>query len=162
MRVLDAGLCVCFALFAFTSFVYEPYVTFAVDLREATDPIGRSWFWYADSFDPLFLDTPLWLRIMCTIDFIPFGCMHLFSLYCFLTRWEAVRSPGLLYAGALFYSTLVYFGYEFIAERDRADLLWMFLINVPYTIMPLVLAWRLWGTEPLWDDAEPRKEVKQS
>jgi len=68
----DAFLVIWFALFAVSSLVFEPFIVFGVDLATSTSFVGRTWFWYASSFDPIFLDTPLWLRIMCGIDaFVP-------------------------------------------------------------------------------------------
>ena len=148
--VVDAVLCICFALFAVTSLVYEPYVTFGVDLCARDEFVARSWCWYAESFDPLFLETPTWLMIMCTIDFVVFGPIHLLCLYAFFRQREWIRSIALVYGGALFYSTLVYFGYEFMEEMHRADMLWVVLINVPYTLMPMLLLYRTWGSDSLW------------
>ena len=73
-RPLDAFLVCCFCLFAVSSLIYEQFIVFGVDLSTTTDPFGRSWYWYAASFDPVFLGTPLWLRIMWRVRHPePFG-----------------------------------------------------------------------------------------
>ena len=72
-RPFDAILVFFFCVFATSSLIYEQFVVFGVDLSTTTDVFGRSWYWYARSFDPVFLDPPLWLRIMCTIDAKPEG-----------------------------------------------------------------------------------------
>jgi hypothetical protein len=136
-------LVVCFAVFAFTSLVMEMYIVFDVDLRAAEDPFGRAWRFYCQ-WDPVFLDTPTWLRVMCGIDAFVFGPFYLVLIAAFVRRCEWIRLPALLYVAAIVYSTLVYFGYELVAERERANLLMVVLINVPYTIMPLLLGWRVW------------------
>ena len=158
LRVVDYGLICCMVAFAITSLVYEPYITFNVDLRAAEqsyDPVARSWRWYAASFDPIFLDTPLWLRVMCTIDFVLFGPMYLVLLYGFIRTREWVREIGIAFASALLYSTIVYFAVECIQERARADLLMVFVINIPYSIFPAVLLHRLWAG-PAFRDAHEK------
>jgi len=149
-RHLDAFLVFCFCLFAVSSIVYEQFIVFGVDLATTRDIFGRSWYWYASSFDPIFLDTPLWLRIMCTIDAYVFGPFYLVLVYAFTRGKNWIRVPALLYGAAILYSTAVYFGYEFLHETNRAEanLLAVFLVNVPYTVVPLLLMWRVRKPEP--------------
>lgn len=149
-RPADAVLVFWFAIFAFTSFVYEPFITFAVDLSASTSFVGRSWYWYASMFDPVFLDTPLWLRIMCTIDFVIFGPCYVVLIYAFVKERDWVRTPALIYGAAIVYSTLVYFGWELIDADNRAhaNLLAVVLVNIPYTIVPLALMWRVRHQRP--------------
>jgi len=154
---LDAFLLFWFCLFAVSSLVYEQFIVFDVDLSTATDIFGRSWYWYASSFDPIFLDTPLWLRIMCTIDAYLFGSFYLALIYAIVRERNWIRVPALLYGSAIVYSTLVYFGYEFLdeANRSEANLLAVFLVNVPYTIIPLLLMWRMRRPDPFGATGRP-------
>lgn len=149
-RPLDIFLVACFAVFAFTSLVYEQYIVFGVDLAATTDPIGRSWYWYARSFDPIFLDTPLWLRIMCGIDAYLFGPFYLVLIYAFVRARDWIRIPALIYGAAIVYSTLVYFSWEVLdaGNRAEANLPMIFLVNIPYTLVPLLLMWRVWHPLP--------------
>lgn len=143
LRTLDRILVGAFVLFAFTSFVMEPYVVFAVDLGAARDPLGRAWHLYASRWDPLFLAPPLFLRVMCAIDAVVFGPMYVALIVGFVRRREWVRTLALIYAAAIVYSTIVYFAVELLAPPPGTDLLMVIVINIPYTIMPLVLAWRV-------------------
>jgi hypothetical protein len=149
-RPLDIFLVACFCVFSFSSFVYEQFIVFGVDLTTATDVFGRSWYWYARSFDPVFLDPPLWLRIMCTIDGYVFGAFYPVFIYAFVKGRNWVRIPALLYGAAIVYSTLVYFGWEFLdaSNRAAANLPAVVLVNVPYTIVPLLLMWRVRSPQP--------------
>lgn len=144
-RPFDAFLVFWFALFAVSSLVFEPFIVFDVDLSTTTDPFGQTWHWYASSFDPIFLDTPLWLRIMCGIDAFVFGPFYLVLIYALSRARTWIRIPALLYGAAIVYSTAVYFGYEVLdaANRTQANLLAVFLINIPFTIVPLLLLWRM-------------------
>ena len=149
-RPFDAFLVFWFCVFAVTSLVYEQYVVFDVDLAATTDPIGRSWYWYAASFDPVFLDTPLWLRIMCTIDGYVFGPFYLVLIYALVRGRNWIRVPALIYGAAIVYSTAVYFGWEFLdaTNRAQANLVGVFVVNIPYTIIPLLLVWRMRKPDP--------------
>ncbi len=152
-RPFDAFLVFWFCVFSISSFVYEQFIVFGVDLAGATDPFGRSWYWYASSFDPVFLAPPLWLRIMCGIDGYLFGACYPVFIYAFVRGRDWVRTPALLYSAAIVYSTLVYFGWEFFdpASRAEADLLAVFIVNIPYTIVPLLLIWRVRKPSPFGD-----------
>lgn len=149
-RPFDAFLVVCFCVFSVSSLVYEQFVVFGVDLATTTDVFGRSWYWYARSFDPIFLDPPLWLRIMCAIDGWVFGPCYLVFIFALVKARNWVRIPALLYGAAIVYSTVVYFGWEFLDEANRAqaDLLAVFVVNVPYTVVPLLLMWRVRHAQP--------------
>jgi len=149
-RPLDALLVFFFGVFSISSLIYEQFVVFGVDLSTTTDVFGRSWYWYARSFDPAFLDTPLWLRIMCAIDAYVFGPCYLVFIYAFVKSCNWVRIPALLYGSAIIYSTIVYFGWEFLdaANRAQANLLAVFIVNIPYTFVPLLLMWRVRHPEP--------------
>ncbi len=149
-RPVDAFLVFWFCLFAVSSLVLEQFIVFGVDLSATTDIFGRSWYWYARSFDPIFLDTPLWLRIMCTIDAYVFGPFYLVLIYALVQERSWIRVPALLYGGAIVYSTIVYFGYEFLdrANREEANLSVVLLVNIPYTIIPLLLVWRMRRPDP--------------
>jgi hypothetical protein len=141
----DSFLVFWFGLFAVSSLAFEPFIVFGVDLSTATDIVGRTWYWYARSFDPIFLDTPLWLRIMCGIDAFVFGPFYLVLIYAFVRKRNWIRIPALLYGAAIVYSTAVYFGYEVLdsANRAQANLPAVFLVNIPFTIVPLLLMWRM-------------------
>jgi hypothetical protein len=157
-RPFDAFLVCCFIVFSISSLIYEQFVVFGVDLSTTTDIFGRSWYWYARSFDPVFLDPPLWLRIMCSIDAYVFGPFYLVFIFAFVKGRNWVRIPALLYGSAIVYSTLVYFGWEFLdgANRGRANLLAVFVVNIPYTVVPLLLMWRVRQPEPFTRNAGSR------
>lgn len=170
-RPLDAFLVLCFSLFAISSLVFEPFIVFGVDLAAASDPVGRTWYWYASSFDPIFLETPLWLRIMCGIDAFVFGPFYLLLIYALVRERNWIRIPALLYGAAIVYSTAVYFGYEVLDPTNRAaaKLSMVFLVNIPFTLIPLLLMWRMRDRLPLQKpshlkhlEATPREFKKET
>lgn len=117
-KAVDRVLLGTFAMFLFVAWFFEPAVIFLCGWeglgKSACNAtlIGRLWHFYAVSFDPVFLNLPLWLRIVCSLDTLLFGPFYAISLYAFgtgrqLARWYvAIALP---FSGALLYSTVVYF-----------------------------------------------------
>merc|ERR1711916_267475 len=137
MKGVDIYLFICFILFALTSLLWEPYVVFLWDLYPGSkNIIIITWYWYANDLGPLYL----------------------IMIYGYLTKKEWVKPLGLVFGSVLLYSTFVYFGYEFIMEYHRANMWGVVLINIPYTIMPIVLIWRLWGNEPVWGNNNSKRQ----
>jgi hypothetical protein len=147
-RPFDLALVCFFALGAFTSLVMEPYFVFGIDYHRAGDPFAAGWLLYASSWDPAFLDRPLFLRIICGIDLFVFGPFYFFLIYGFIKERQWIRLPALVWAAAIVYSTVEYFAWEFIGERGRANLAMVVLCNIPYTIMPLLTAYRVRRANP--------------
>ena len=125
-------------MFLFVAWFFEPWVVYlcgwdGLETAECQRTLtGRLWLFYAKTFDPIFLNLPLWLRIVCSLDTFLFGPFYAVSVYAFWTKQQEARWYELIalpMAGALLYSTVVYFAYEVIAEADRASLLWVFVIN---------------------------------
>jgi hypothetical protein len=154
---LDKVFLVAFPIFAFTSIVLEQWIVWGVDLRSATDPIGRAWGWYAQTLDPLLLDRLLSIRVMFGIDAFVFGPFYLVLFYAFLRRCNWIRMPALLYGSAMFYSVLVYVLMGVFSEHAaQTNLPLVLLIGAPYTIMPLLLIYRMWAPYPFGSDPSTR------
>jgi hypothetical protein len=146
---LDRLFIVAFSIFAFTSLILQQWIVWGVDLRTATDPFGRAWRWYAEAFDPLLLDRLLSIRVMFGIDAFVFGTFYLVLVYAFLRRRNWIRLPALLYGSAMVYSVLVYNLMEVFGERAaETNLPMVLLIGAPYTIIPLLLIYRMWKPDP--------------
>jgi hypothetical protein len=146
---LDRIFIVAFSIFAFTSLVLQQWIVWGVDLRTATDPFGRAWHWYAETFDPLLLDRLLSIRVMFGIDAFVFGTFYLVLVYAFVRRRNWIRLPALLYGSAMIYSVLVYNLMEAFSERaTETNLPMVLLIGAPYTIIPLLLIVRMWRPDP--------------
>lgn len=146
---LDRLFIVAFSFFAFTSLILQQWIVWGVDLRTATDPFGRAWRWYAETFDPLLLDRLLSIRVMFGIDAFVFGTFYLVLVYAFVRRRNWIRLPALLYGSAMVYSVLVYNLMEAFSERaPETNLPMVLLIGAPYTIIPLLLIYRMWKPDP--------------
>jgi|JI10StandDraft_1071094.scaffolds.fasta_scaffold915473_2 hypothetical protein len=91
-------------------------------------------------FDPIFDQPPLWLKVMCWIEVLVFGPLYFISAYALKSRAPWARSVVLPFAGALLYSTIVYFALELGSERvpGTNDLV-VLVVNLPWTLLPIVL-----------------------
>jgi EXPERA (EXPanded EBP superfamily) len=144
-------LTVAFSIFAFISFVMEALVAFQDLTPNKSNPLVYVWWWYASSFDPLFLHPPDYMRAMLVFDMVLFGPFHVAIAYAIARDRRWILRPAWLYAGAMVYSTLLYFAMEFFHPVPGTNIPAVIAINVPYTILPFVLLWyltRRWGEEP--------------
>lgn len=116
---------------------------------DPTSLIRRVWSIY-EQWDPIFNHPPLWLRVMCWIEVVLFGPLYFVSAFA-----VATRSPRLLrgvvapFAGALVYSTIVYFALELAPESrvEGTNDVMVLLINAPWTVIGAVLMWYVWTAE---------------
>jgi hypothetical protein len=146
---LDRVFLVAFPLFAFTSLILEQWIVWGIDLRTATDPLGRAWGWYAQNLDPLLFDRLLSIRVMFGIDAFVFGPFYLVLFYAFLRRRNWIRMPALLYASAMVYSVVVYILMEAFSDHaEQTNFVMVLLIGAPYNIAPLLLMYRMWVPHP--------------
>ena len=149
----DRLLIGCFSIMLFVAWFFEPWVVWlcgweGLATAECQRTLtGRLWLFYARSFDPIFLDLPLWLRIVCSLDTLLFGPFYAASVYALATRRLLSRWYLLLalpMCGALIYSTIVYFAFEAISpDAAGARLGWVALINLPWTLAPALLLLRI-------------------
>jgi EXPERA (EXPanded EBP superfamily) len=147
-RRFDLLLVCWFAMFVLTAFAMEPYTVFAIDLHRAHDPLAAAWRLYAERWDPIFLNPPPWLRLLCGADEFLFGPFYLLLIYAFVKRKNWIRIPALLFGAIVAFDVSVYFALEFWTERGRADLLMVVLINLPYWLVPILLIYRMRRAQP--------------
>jgi hypothetical protein len=138
-------------LFCFVALVFEPLYYFGCnwdDRNQACDksphlPVTsavRIWRKYVQ-WDPLFEFVPMWLRIMCTIEVFVFGPLYGICAYGVQFRRTWLPAVALPFAGALFYSTIVYFAMEIIEFLPNTNLFAVFIVNIPWSVVPLLLAY---------------------
>ena len=148
----DTFLAWIFALFAFIALIFEPMYYFPCHWRldeglckfPENDGIFLMLWRLYGGWDALFFVVPRWLQLMCTVEVVVFGpCYALCSFYLFRAKRPWWFQPFVCaFCGALIYSTVIYFGYEFIFPDSSTDLLLVFVVNVPWTITPCILLYR--------------------
>lgn len=141
-----------FSVFAFTALVFEPLYYFGCAWDGWSCPTSLSssfhgsimknvhaiWKIYCQ-FDPLFYSPPLWLRVLCSIEVFLFGPLYCVIVYGLLYKLKWVAPLAFFFSGALIYSTIVYFLMEYYENVPNTNFVAVFLINCPWTFVPMVL-----------------------
>jgi hypothetical protein len=149
---LDHCLVAVFYVFAFTALVFEPLYYLGCDWNfdscyyEDSSTLVRTckalWSIY-NQWDPLFAAPPAWLKVMCYIEVFAFGPLYALSAYGLQNRCDWLPYVTLPFSGALFYSTVVYFVMEFAYPEPGTNLIMVFIVNIPWSIFPVLLAHRV-------------------
>lgn len=91
-------------------------------------------------WDPIFAQPPAWLWLMCWIEVCVFGPLYVASAYVIWKGRQRQRDWILLpFSGALLYSTVVYFGMEFLEPVSGTNLVVVVLVNIPWSILPIAV-----------------------
>jgi hypothetical protein len=154
MSTADKALISTLVLFSFVALVFEPLYYFGCNWSDVSDSCDGSpyaivrgaavlWRIYSKQWDPMFIDIPVWLRVMCAIEVGLFGPLYAVCAFGLWRRSEWLPPVAYLFSGALLYSTIVYFAMEVIELLPGTNLPMVFLINIPWSILPVVLSWRV-------------------
>ena len=148
----DKGLVAWFCLFAFVALIFEPLYYFGCDWHghscvgaennAIVDATRKIWLIYA-SWDPIFYDIPNWLRVLSCIEVFIFGPLYLVVAIGLWNNSPWLESVALPFCGALVYSTIVYFAMELIENIPNTNYFAVFFVNIPWTIVPILLWLRL-------------------
>ena len=147
----NTALVVTFWIFAFTALVFEPLYYFGCDWNidncsSSSFPlvrqVGDIWKIYC-VWDPLFVRPPSWLQVMCVIEVVVFGPLYAITAYGLQKKAKWLPAVALPFCGALFYSTIVYFAMEFIFMEPGTNVVMVLLVNIPWSIFPVLLSWRV-------------------
>lgn len=142
-RPLDLILVVCFSLFAFTSLMIDSLSALDADLATTWNPLGRAVLFYGESCDPFFLVNPPIVQFMTGVSAVIFGPFAAVVAWGLARQRPWIRTPGLVYAGALAYSTLTYMALSVLSALPPTNYGMFLGSNGPYVAVPLLLAWRL-------------------
>ena len=148
---LDYFIFYWYCLFAFVALIFEPLYYYGCNwnglscLTEGNLILHYTkhiWLFYAQ-WDPMFYQVPMWLRVMCSIEVFIFGPLYLLTAIGMVydTAWFVQMS--LPFAGALIYSTIVYFAMEIIENMPGTNMVVVFLVNLPWTIVPIMLVYQI-------------------
>jgi hypothetical protein len=149
---LDQTIFYWYCIFTFVALVFEPLYYFGCSWNGLECPLARTnavvhytkeiWLIYCQ-WDPMFYDVPLWLRVLCSIEVFIFGPCYLITVIGMLNNSDWLVPFTLPFAGALVYSTIVYFAMEMIELLPGTNVGIVFLVNLPWTIIPILLVYQL-------------------
>ncbi len=149
---LDLYIFNFFVLFGFVALIFEPLYYFGCQWNGVECPLAKTnaliavirdiWMFYGQ-WDPLFKVVPLWLQVMCSIEVFIFGPLYVYVALAMKYNWQSLATIGPLFGGALIYSTIVYFAMEVLEADENTNMLMIFLVNIPWTIVPILSSYRI-------------------
>lgn len=103
---------------------------------------------YGETFDPLLMARPPFWRMTIWIDVLFFGPFYLFAIVAFLRGREWIRTPALVWSGAMLANVLIILMEERYGQwaTDRFDV--VLALNAPWLLMPLLMSWRMRRAHP--------------
>jgi hypothetical protein len=146
-RPIDIFLALIFLLFAVTSAISDLLPTIGVPMTaDSPNPLVRSNYWYAVDADPLFMNPPVWMRIVTGLSAFGYGPFYLLLVFALLTGKNWIQLPAVIYATMISSITgLIVFGVEFFGEPALRTLnpSKFLAFNLPYVLLPLLLLIRM-------------------
>jgi hypothetical protein len=146
-RKIDVFFAVVFLLFALTSGISDLVPTIGMTMSpDSPNPLARANYWYAHDADPLFMNPPVWMRIVTGLSAFVYGPFYLVLAWALLRGKNWIQLPAVIYATLIAGLTgIVVFGVEFFGEAAwRTPLPGKFLaFNLPYVFIPLLLLVRM-------------------
>lgn len=146
-RPIDIVFAVFFTLFIVTSCIADMLPTLGVDFTQPTgNLLVDSNYWYAHDADPLFMNPPVWMRIVTGLSAFVYLAFYLVLVPALIRGWNRIQLPAVVYATMIASITgIIVFGVEFFGEPEfRTQNPAKFLaFNLPYVIVPLLLLIRM-------------------
>lgn len=143
----DRWLIALCLLFASTSLFVDRLAALDADFC-ADAHLWGSLCWYGQTFDPLFLANPQWLRVMSGISAWVFGPVYLLMAWGIRAGNEAVRALALPWSVAMLYSMAVHVHMELFGPLAPPHPLVLALIYLPYALAPVLVIRRFWRPHP--------------
>ncbi len=146
-RKRDIFFIVCFALFAFTSFFSDAF--HGLGLIHGEGFWAGANRWYAEvAQDQFFLDDHLWVQYSTAVSGLVFGPFYLVLVYAFWRGANWVRTPALIYVGAMLHGCIEFMWWEYAIGPAPGNALVFWAFNAPYVLVPFLLGVRMWRAQP--------------
>jgi len=146
-RPVDIFFAVMFTIFIVTSCIADMLPTLGIDF---TQPDGTflvdSNYWYAHDADPLFMNPPVWMRIVTGLSAFVYLAFYLVLVPSLIKGWNRIQLPAVIYATMIAGITgIIVFGVEFFGEAEfqTQNPAKFLAFNLPYVIIPLLLLIRM-------------------
>jgi len=146
-RKIDIFFVVIFTVFTITSIISDLLPTIGVDFSHpSSNFFVQSNYWYAHDADPLFMNPPIWMRIITGLSAFVYMPFYPVLVVALVKAWNWIQLPAVIYATMIVTLTgIVVFGVEFFGEEAlRTGNPAKFLaFNLPYVLIPLILLIRM-------------------
>ena len=103
-------------------------------------------YWYAHDADPLFMNPPVWMRIVTGLSAFVYMAFYLVLVPALIRGWNWIQLPAVIYATMIAGVTgIIVFGVEFFGEPEfqTQNPLKFLAFNLPYVLVPLLLLVRM-------------------
>jgi hypothetical protein len=138
------------------------FITYIVDLEQLVIPDPshyRQPFWppasmvdmvhhYGQAYDPLLLARPQWWKMAIWLDVLFYGPFYALAIYAFIRGREWIRLPAIFYGGMMFAGVFIILGEEMAGPHAAPNFPLVFGLNLPWLLMPVLLALRLRREHP--------------
>lgn len=103
--------------------------------------------WWGRNFDPALMARPVWWRATIWIDAVFFGPYYAVALYAFIKGRRFIRLPSLVWASVMMTNVTIILFEEMIGPHATPARGLVLLVNAPWFLFPLLMLWRMGGTE---------------
>lgn len=114
-------------------------------------PPLRALYDWAVRIEPSHLAPPASLRASCLLDGFVHTPFLVVLIYALVTGRSWIRIPALIYVGSAVTNMFLYFYETFLGPHPPLDLAVYVPMNLPWLVVPLLLAWRMRHPEPFAD-----------
>jgi hypothetical protein len=146
-RRVDIFFAVVFTAFTITSVISDLLPTVGVDFsRPSGNFLANSNYWYAHDADPLFMNPPVWMRIVTGLSAFVYMPFYIVLVYALIRGRDWIQLPAVIYATMISTITgIIVFGVEFFGEPEfqTQNPVKFLAFNLPYVLIPLLLLVRM-------------------
>ncbi len=103
---------------------------------------------YGQTFDPLVMARPQWWKMTIWLDVLFYGPFYIFAIYAFIKGRDWIRVPAIFYSGMMFADVFIILGEEAAGSHAAPNLPLVFLLNLPWLLLPIFLTIRLQKQHP--------------
>jgi hypothetical protein len=146
-RPRDWFFIVFFSFFVFSSFCSDAF--HGLGMLDDTTFWGRANLWYGRlAGDDFLLADNAFARYSTLVSGFIYGPFYLVLVYAFVRGKNFIRLPALIYVGAMLHGWVEFMWWEYsLGTPPRVPFIfWAFYL--PYGVVPVLLAIRMWKPEP--------------
>jgi hypothetical protein len=146
-RKRDLFFVFCFSFFAFSSFTSDALHGLNL-IHDDGFWAGANQWYAAVAQDQFFLDDHLFVRYATLVSGLIFGPFYLVLVYAFIKGANWVRTPALIYVGAMLHGCIEFMWWEYAVGPPPGAPIVFWAFNGPYILIPFLLGVRMWKPEP--------------
>lgn len=102
--------------------------------------------WYGSNFDPPLMARPAWWRATIWIDQLFFFPFYAAGIWSFIKGKDGIRNWCFIWASVMMTNVTIILFEETVGPHATDNLALVYLLNLPWFSIPIVLMWRMWST----------------